>query len=102
MGKKYKLGFNGALKNDMLENTSNTVDVHSHMNKEYSIAIRFPKEVMSKFFGTNKEYRIECRAGKCPICAWQVGRMDRWFDFDALAKVREIAIGKAPFARLKI
>lgn len=56
--------------------------------------IRVPKEVMFKFFGKNEEYRVECKRGACPICAYQVDGMDRYFNFDDLAKVREIALGR--------
>lgn len=61
------------------------------MNK---FVIRVPKEVMLKFFGKNEEYRVECKSGTCPICAYQVDGMDRYFKFDDLAKVREIALGR--------
>ena len=56
--------------------------------------IRFPKEVMFKFFGKNEEYCVECKHGTCPFCAYQGDGMDRYFHFDDFAKVREIALGR--------
>ena len=54
--------------------------------------IRFPKEVMFKFFGKNEEYRVECERGTCPICAIQLDSVFGNFDLDEVAKRMEIAL----------
>ena len=56
--------------------------------------IRFPKEVMFKFFGKNEEYRVECKRGTCPICAIQLDSVFGKFDLDDVTKVRDIALGR--------
>ncbi len=60
----------------------------------YKFVIKFPKEVMLKFFGKNEEYRVECKRGACPICAFQLDSVSGNFDLDEFAKVREIALGR--------
>ena len=59
-----------------------------------NFVIRFPKEVMRKFFGQNKEYRVECKRGACPVCEIRIDNMmgDN-LTLDEFSAVHKIALG---------